>query len=266
MGDAYAVGDEESSLVWLWDPDHGAWTCLGALEGPRGPQGIQGVQGPQGLQGIRGEQGPAGQSAFEAAVAGGYGGSESSFADSLALLDTLPQKAGLVTGASAGHLAGLDARGDLTDSGSSPADFAAASHGARHKTGGADPLTPSDIGAEAAGTGAALVTAHDGSTGAHAALFDGKADRSRVAAASLSAAGWTGDTAPYSLTVTLGAVTADCLVELLPGADITAAQLEALQSANIQGGDQRTARLTLLAYGEKPAMDLPVRFVIRGDL
>lgn len=265
-GDAYAVGDETDSLVYLWDPDHGDWACLGALEGPRGPQGIQGVQGPQGVQGIRGPEGPAGKSAYEAAVDGGYDGSETSFADALAQLDSLPQKAGLVAGAAAGNFAALDARGDLTDSGTAPGDFAPAAHAAHHGASGADPLTPAAIGAEAAGTAAGLLETHDGDTGAHADLLAAKADRSTMASAYLSAAGWTGEAVPYSLEVRVTAITPDCLVELIPGAGITLAELTALQNANIQGGTQRVGRITLLAYGEKPEIDLPVRLVVRGDL
>ena len=266
LGDAYAVGDEENSLVYLWDPDHGQWACLGDLEGPRGPQGIQGIQGPQGVQGIRGEQGPAGRSAYDAALDGGYAGTEAEFSDSLAQLDTLQHKAGRVAGALAGNLAGLDAKGDLTDSGKAPGDFAPASHASAHGKTGADPIAPGDIGAEAAGTAAALLEQHDGAQSAHAALLSKKADRSVLAAMLLSAGGWTGDTVPYSMSLRLDPVTPDCLVELIPGGSITAKELTALQNANIQGGQQRIGRIDLLAYGEKPEIDLPVRLVIRGDL
>ena len=101
---------------------------------------------------------------------------------------------------------------------------------------------------------------------AHAALLSKKADRSVLAAMLLSAGGWTGDTVPYSMSLRLDPVTPDCLVELIPGGSITAKELTALQNANIQGGQQRIGRIDLLAYGEKPEIDLPVRLVIRGDL
>jgi|GEM_PF-966097 len=47
----------------------------------------------------------------------------------------------------AGNIATLDASGNLVDSGTKPADFAGSTHAATHKTGGADPITPADIGA-----------------------------------------------------------------------------------------------------------------------
>ena len=132
--------------------------------------------------------------------------------------------------------------------------------------GGADPVTPAMIGAEAAGTAANLVAQHGADPGAHAALLAAKADRSYLQEITLAAAAWSGQTAPYSLTLELAGVAADTLVELLPGAAVTAVQLDALQSANIQGGAQGNGSLTLLAFGEKPAADLPVRLVVRGDL
>lgn len=65
-----------------------------------------------------------------------------------------------VSGAVAGNLAGLNVSGNLVDSGKKPQDFAgaadmeaalagkaAAVHAANHATGGADPLTPAQIGA-----------------------------------------------------------------------------------------------------------------------
>lgn len=90
--------------------------------------------------------------------------------------------------------------------------------------------------------------------------------KSTLAPTTLTAAGWTGSAAPYSQALSIAAVTATSANELLPGASITADQLAALQAANIQDGGQAAGSITLLAYGDKPSIDLPVRIIVRGDL
>lgn len=87
-----------------------------------------------------------------------------------------------------------------------------------------------------------------------------------TATVSLTADGWVGDNAPYTRTYSNEAITATNPVELFAPPDITIEQLEALQAANIQGGTQSTGSIVLRAFGEKPAIDIPVTFIIRGDL
>mgnify|MGYP006983328480 CR=1 FL=1 len=87
-----------------------------------------------------------------------------------------------------------------------------------------------------------------------------------TAIVSLTAAGWVGDNAPYTRTYSNAAITATNPIELFAPPDITVEQLEALQAANIQGGTQSTGSIVLRAFGEKPAIDIPVGFIIRGDL
>jgi len=96
--------------------------------------------------------------------------------------------------------------------------------------------------------------------------FTTKSNLSTLVSTSLSASAWTGSDAPYSQTISVAGVTATSANELLPGASITADQLDALQSANIQDGGQAAGHITLLAYGDKPGIDLPVRVIVRGDL
>lgn len=72
--------------------------------GPQGPQGVQGPQGPTGPQGPKGDTGAAGtngKSAYQAAVGGGYAGTESTFNQALATIGSgpyLPLAGGTVTG------------------------------------------------------------------------------------------------------------------------------------------------------------------------
>lgn len=90
--------------------------------------------------------------------------------------------------------------------------------------------------------------------------------KSTLVPATLTAVGWTGSSAPYSQALSIAAATATSANELLPGASITADQLAALQAANIQDGGQAAGSIALLAYGDKPTVDLPVRIIVRGDL
>lgn len=91
------------------------------------------------------------------------------------------------------------------------------------------------------------------------------AGASETVTATLLAASWTGDAAPYSYTLTVSGVTATSNQEVLPALNITAEQLEALQGANIQDGGQAANSMTLKAYGDKPTIDLPIRVIKRGD-
>lgn len=70
------------------------------------------------------------------------------------------------------------------------------------------------------------------------------------------------------------AITATCPIELLPQSNIAEAQLKALQKANIIGGAQigtdanagTTGSIQLIAKGSIPSVDIPVTFIVRGDL
>lgn len=96
--------------------------------------------------------------------------------------------------------------------------------------------------------------------------IDGKAAKSTLVTTTLMANGWTGSTAPYCQTLSISAVTATSANEILSGANITADQLAAMESANLQDGGQATGSLTIRAYGDKPIIDIPVRVIVRGDL
>lgn len=59
---------------------------------------------------------------------------------------------------------------------------------------------------------------------------------------------------------------AEQIIELLPSQSITLEQLEALQVANIVGVSQGIGNVTFKAYGDVPTINIPVIFVIRGDV
>lgn len=120
-----------------------------------------------------------------------------------------------------------------------PNAFTPNAHKSNHVTGGSDELSPSDIGAAAKSTSVNYT---------------------------MAASGWAGSSAPYTQTFSNTAITATCPIELVKGDSMTTVQLEMLQFANIQGGAQAAGSIVLQAYGEKPTANLPVRFIIRGDL
>ena len=81
----------------------------------------------------------------------------------------------------------------------------------------------------------------------------------------LTAAGWTGASAPFILTLPVTGITATNHFECLPTTGITTAQLAALQNANIQYGGQSAGNIIFKAYGTKPAIDIPILVFVRGD-
>ena len=58
----------------------------------------------------------------------------------------------------------------------------------------------------------------------------------------------------------------DQAIELVPASAITVEQLEQLQRANIVGVSQDVGSVTFAAFGAVPSVDVPVVFVVRGDL
>lgn len=83
--------------------------------GPQGPQGLQGATGPTGRVGI---QGPMGRTAYQAAVLGGYAGTEVNFNQTLAAMmdpETVIDNLLLAKVDKANGIAGLDADGAMKD-------------------------------------------------------------------------------------------------------------------------------------------------------
>ena len=106
----------------------------------------------------------------------------------------------------------------------------------------------------------------DGVTSAIQTQLNAKSPLSTLATASLVAATWTGASAPFSYVLAVAGVTATSNQEVLPTITITAAELLALQSANIIDGGQAAGSITLLAYGTKPVIAIPIRVIKRGDI
>lgn len=95
---------------------------------------------------------------------------------------------------------------------------------------------------------------------------DTLAPKSVTVAATLTAAGWTGAEAPYTQTVAAQGVTADAgqTVIVAAGESLTAQQYAAAAGAQLWATDKGEGQVTVTAFGEKPAVDLPVTVTILG--
>lgn len=96
-------------------------------------------------------------------------------------------------------------------------------------------------------------------------LKEHKANKTVRREASLLASNWTGNIAPYSYTLELEEATESNIIEILPPTNLSMEQYEAMTEAGIVGGSQSVGKITLLAYGEKPTIDLPIQILVRGD-
>lgn len=94
---------------------------------------------------------------------------------------------------------------------------------------------------------------------------DKKADKSITKSATLLASDWTGDSVPYTIRLTVAEATETNNIEVLPPTNLTTDQRDAMCNADIDGGGQGVGWIELVANDEKPAIDLPVVIIIRGD-
>lgn len=92
--------------------------------------------------------------------------------------------------------------------------------------------------------------------------LDNKSNLSIKVDASLIASNWNSTNYIFSNQN----ITATNIVELIPSTTITTEEYEALQDAQIIGGAQTTGSITLKAMGAVPTINIPVIFIIRGDM
>lgn len=85
-----------------------------------------------------------------------------------------------------------------------------------------------------------------------------------IAPVTLSSSSWSGSAAPYSQTVTINGVTAsnNCIVSVAQG--VSAAQYEAASEAQMIPYSQEANAITIYAYGDKPAINIPISVLILG--
>lgn len=89
-----------------------------------------------------------------------------------------------------------------------------------------------------------------------------KADKSTLVSMTILASTW-GET----VTITDENIKATSNVVMIPGSDITSAQLDALQRANCQDcGTQTAGSITFKVFGDVPSIDIPIRLIVGGDM
>lgn len=99
------------------------------------------------------------------------------------------------------------------------------------------------------------VTAHDASG---AKIVGTITALGKMLAVTVAAAQWEGDEAPWSQTLAVPGVTDKSLNAVYLAASATDEQREAWKLAAIADGGQAAGEITLLAYGEKPEIDIPI--------
>ena len=105
------------------------------------------------------------------------------------------------------------------------------------------------------------MSAHNTSTSAHSALFSKKAAKSISLTGTLLASGWTA-TAPYSQILNITGITANSNGFIGVADSATRTQYEVAAMANLRKIAQNTNTVTIMAYGEKPNIDIPIEIVI----
>lgn len=91
-----------------------------------------------------------------------------------------------------------------------------------------------------------------------------KAEQSRSVEITLTADGWTGDTAPFSQQIAVNGLKADSNGSIAIANSATADQRAAVRKAQLSVMAQVDGSLTLNCDGKKPTVDIPAVVVILG--
>ena len=91
-----------------------------------------------------------------------------------------------------------------------------------------------------------------------------KAEQSRSVEITLTADGWTGDTAPFSQQIAVNGLKACSNGSIAIASSATADQRAAVRKAQLSVMAQVDGSLTLNCDGKKPAVDIPAVVVILG--
>lgn len=285
-GDAYAVGTAANNTVYIWSADTAGWQEIGTIQGPAGPEGPQGAPGAQGIQGPKGDRGDAGATGPQGPKGDpGPAGAQGPKGDRGDAGVTGPQGPKGDPGpvgpegpqgiqGPAGPQGAQGERGIQGPEGpQGPRGYPAIVNGKTPDETGAITLTPEDIGGESSGSAAAVqanLDAHAADAVKHVTptertAWNGKAAPAQNVTATLTAAGWAGDTAPFTQALAVAGITgADTPGTIGLAAATTAEQYDAAAAGKLLLTAQAAGQVTVSALGEKPGVDIPVLITIVG--
>lgn len=94
-----------------------------------------------------------------------------------------------------------------------------------------------------------------------------KAGKSTIHKITLSKSSWTGSAAPYNYEISIPGMDANKNWEITNSVNpiMTVEQLDAFCNARIIAGTQSVGKINLVAYGEKPSIDINIIVIVRGD-
>ena len=98
--------------------------------------------------------------------------------------------------------------------------------------------------------------------------LNGYVQKSNKSSITVQASEWTGDdrNPPFRNVLTITGVTPTNNVEILLPGTASLEQVEAWCAAGVVHGTQTTDNVTLLGYGDKPEIDIPLEVIIRKDI
>lgn len=299
-GDAYGVGAAEPYDIYIYSPSRG-WVNNGPLQGakgdagPEGPKGDPGEQGPkgdtgpQGPQGPQGEQGPQGPAGPQGAPGADGAPGEQGPAGTVATIQvgtvtaSAPGSTPSVTNSGTTSAAVLDFVLPRGEQGPAGADGAPGADGQDGAEGPQGPAGPNEVSTTTTTNITGLLKGN-GSTVQAAVAGTDYAAAPRTVTATLLASGWIEQTfsgggsansiqpmsAPsgaddypfYQQDVTAQGVTADntCIVSTQEGLNKT--EYKAAAAALLHAHAQSTNKVTIVAYGVQPAIDIPIQVTI----
>lgn len=240
-------------------------------QGPQGPQGEQGVQGPQGDPGADGAQGPQGPAGTAATIQVGT------------VTASDPGSTPTVTNSGTASAAVLDFVLPRGAQGPAGADGAPGADGQDGAQGPQGPAGPNEVSTTTTTNITGLLKGN-GSTVQQAVAGTDYAKPSNTVYATLLASGWVEQTfssggsansiqpmsAPsgaddypfYQQDVTVQGVTADntCIVSTQEGLNKT--EYKAAAAALLHAHAQAANKVTIVAYGTQPTIDIPIQVTI----
>lgn len=299
-GDAYGVGAAEPYDIYIYSPSRG-WVNNGPLqgakgdagpEGPKGdpgeqgPKGDTGPEGPQGPQGDPGPQGPKGDTgdpgADGAPGAQGPAGTAATIAVGTVTASD-PGSTPQVTNSGTASAAVFDFVLPRGAQGPAGADGAPGADGQDGAQGPQGPAGPNEVSTTTTTNITGLLKGN-GTTVQQAVAGTDYAKPSNTVYATLLATGWIEQTfsgggsansiqpmsAPsgsddypfYQQDVTVQGVTADntCIVSTQEGLNKT--EYKAAAAALLHAHAQAANKVTIVAYGTQPTIDIPIQVTI----